>query len=131
MRAFIVEDSPVVRDRLIALLSDIQGVEIVGQSGDATEAIKSIRITRPDVVILDIRLSGGYGYDVLRDIRRCESSAVVIIFTNDSFPQSRQWCIDAGADYFLDKATEIEKLMEIFNQLVNTGQNSAEKAFRF
>ena len=131
MRAFIVEDSQVVRERLVALLSDIQGVEIVGESGEVWEAIELIRIIRPDVVILDMRLPGGCGLDVLRDIRQSESPAVVIIFTNDSFPQSRERSINAGADFFLDKATEFEKLMEIFSQLINARQNGVEGVFQF
>ena len=118
MRAFIVEDSLAVIERLVALLSDVQGVEITGQSAEVSEAIESIRITKPDVIILDIQLAGGCGLDVLRDIRQCESSAVVIVFTNDSFPQARQRCLDAGANFFLDKATEFERLIEIFRVLV-------------
>lgn len=126
MRAFIVEDSLIVGERLVALLSDVQGVEIAGQTGEVTDAIEAIRITKPDIVVLDIRLSNGCGLDVLREIRRCESSAVVIIFTNDSFPQSRQRCIDAGADFFLDKAAEFERLIDIFKNLVNTHLNEVE-----
>lgn len=126
MRAFIVEDSLIVGERLVALLSDVQGVEIAGQTGEVTDAIEAIRITKPDIVVLDIRLSNGCGLDVLREIRRCESSAVVIIFTNDSFPQSRQRYIDAGADFFLDKAAEFERLIDIFKNLVNTHLNEVE-----
>jgi len=117
MRVFIAENSSIIRERLAALLSDLQGVEIIGYAEDVSEAVASIRLLRPDVVILDIQMPGGSGFSVLRDIRASELPAVVIIFTNDPFPQYRQRFIDAGADFFLDKSAEFEKLLDIFKGL--------------
>jgi len=117
MRVFIVDDSSIVRERLVALLRDIQGIEITGQSGDATEAIQSIRGLSPDAVILDLQIQGGNGFDVLRDIKQRETSPVVMVFTNDPSQQSEQRCMDAGADFFLDKTTDIARLLEIVGSL--------------
>ena len=119
MRVFIAENSSIIRERLAALLSDLQGVEIIGYAEDVSEAVASIRLLRPDVVILDIQMPGGSGFSVLRDIRASELPAVVIIFTNDPFPQYRRRFIDAGADFFLDKSAEFEKLLDIFKGLGN------------
>ena len=119
MRVFIAENSSIIRDRLAALLSELQGVEIIGYAEDVSEAVESIRLMKPDVVILDIQMPGGSGFSVLRDIRASELPAVVIIFTNDPFPQYRQRFIDAGADFFLDKSAEFEKLLDIFKGLGN------------
>ena len=117
MRVFIAENSSIIRERLAVLLSDLQGIEIIGYAEDVSEAVESIRLMKPDVVILDIQMPGGSGFSVLRDIRASELPAVVIIFTNDPFPQYRQRFIDAGADFFLDKSAEFEKLLDIFRGL--------------
>ena len=119
MRVFIAENSSIIRERLAVLLSDLQGIEIIGYAEDVSEAVESIRLMKPDVVILDIQMPGGSGFSVLRDIRASELPAVVIIFTNDPFPQYRQRFIDAGADFFLDKSAEFEKLLDIFKGLGN------------
>jgi DNA-binding NarL/FixJ family response regulator len=119
MRVFIAENSSIIRERLAALLSDLQGVEIIGYAEDVSEAVESIRLMKPDVVILDIQMPGGGGFSVLRDIRASELPAVVIIFTNDPFPQYRQRFIEAGADFFLDKSAEFEELLDIFRGLGN------------
>lgn len=118
MRVFVVENSSIIRERLAALLSEVPGLEVVGYAGDSRAAVDSIRLARPDVVILDVQIpGGGGGFQVLRDIRRRETPAVVIVFTNDALPQYRRWFISAGADYFLDKSTEFEQLPDIFKTL--------------
>ena len=127
MRVFIVEDSPVISERLATLLSDMPAVEVVGQAEDVAEAVESIRMIRPDAVILDMQIPGGSGFAVLREIRQSKLPTVVIIFTNDPFPPYRQRCVDAGADFFLDKTTEIEELLEIFKALVKTQADDLEE----
>ena len=127
MRVFIVEDSLIISERLDALLSDLHGVEVVGHAKDVEEAINSVRVLRPDVVILDIQIPGGSGFSALRQIRQSELPVVVIIFTNNPFPQYRQRCLDAGADFFLDKTTEFEELWSIFKGLVKAQQSNVEE----
>lgn len=127
MRVFIVEDSPVISERLATLLSDMQAVEVVGHAEDVAEAVESIRMIRPDAVILDMQIPGGSGFAVLREIRQSKLPTVVIIFTNDPFPPYRQRCVDAGADFFLDKTTEIEELLDIFKALVETQVGDLEE----
>jgi DNA-binding NarL/FixJ family response regulator len=102
---------------LVALLCDLQGIEISGQAENTGDAIHSIRGLSPDAVILDLQIGGGNGLDVLRDIRQRGASPVVMVFTNDPFPGSEQRCRDAGADYFLDKTNDVEKLIDIVKGL--------------
>ena len=120
MRVFIVENSAIIRERLVSLLSDLQDVEVIGSAEDAVAAIESIRLMMPDVVILDVQMPGGSGFNILQDIRQNRLPAVVIIFTNSPFPQYRQRFIEAGADFFLDKSTEFDKLLDIFNRLAQS-----------
>lgn len=120
IRVFIVENSAIIRERLVALLSDLQGVEVIGSAEDARAALKSIHLMMPDVVILDVQMPGGSGLNILRDIRQDRVPAVVIVLTNNPFPQYRQRFIETGADFFLDKSTEFEHLLDIFRSLART-----------
>ncbi|MGH7768399.1 MAG: response regulator [Candidatus Binatia bacterium] len=112
IRVFIVDDSPIVRERLVTLLSELEAVEVVGQSENAAEATRLIRELRPDAVVLDIRLASGNGIDVLRTIKKERPDVVVIMLTLYPDPQYRESCMKAGASFFLDKATGFEKISE-------------------
>ena len=117
MRVFIADDSAVLRERVIEMLSDLPGIEIIGHAQDVSEALTAINKLNPDVVILDIRMPGGSGIDVLQDIKKDKQAPVVIILTNYPYPQYRKKCLGLGADYFFDKSTEFEKVTELFRQL--------------
>jgi DNA-binding NarL/FixJ family response regulator len=117
MKVFIADDSTVLCERLIEMLSDIPGIEIIGHAQDVTGALYSIKKLNPDIVILDIRMPGGSGIDVLQDIKKEKQAPMVIILTNYPYPQYRKKCLGLGADYFFDKSTEFEKVTELFKHL--------------
>jgi DNA-binding NarL/FixJ family response regulator len=113
---FIVDDSPVVRERLAHMISELPDTEIVGQADIAFEAINSIRRSKPSVVVLDISMPGGSGIYVLENIKKEKPAPVVIMLTNFAHDQYRQKCLQLGADYFFDKSTEFEKVIEVLRQ---------------
>ena len=117
IKVFIADDSLIVRERLVMMLDELVGIEIVGQAENVAEAISAIRKLQPDVVILDIRMPGGSGIDVLQNIKRDEAAPMVIILTNYPYPGYRQKCMNAGADFFLDKSTEFDQIPELFERL--------------
>jgi DNA-binding NarL/FixJ family response regulator len=121
-RVYLVDDSDLVRRRLVDMLSELEDVEIVGQTGDPEEAQAEIRRLSPDVVVMDIKLPGKNGIEVLRDIKKEMSTPLVIMLTNYPYTQYRRECTDAGADHFLYKATEFEKINDILRQLPERGQ---------
>ena len=100
------------------MLSEVPEVENVGQSGKPVEAIKSIQSLNPDVAILDIRMPGGSGIDVLKYIKKDNPDIIVIMLTNYPYPQYRKKCVERGADYFFDKSTEFEKVIDVLKQLI-------------
>jgi len=118
MKVFIADDSKIVVDRLADLLGDVRGVEVAGQAGDALEAVRCIRQVNPDAVILDLQMPGGSGLDVLRAIRPDHPGLYVLICTNYAYPQFREECLSAGANYFLDKSSEFEKIPDILRELL-------------
>jgi DNA-binding NarL/FixJ family response regulator len=117
IQVFIADDSLIVRERLVVMLDELAGIEIVGQAENVAEAISAIRKLQPDVVILDIRMPGGSGIDVLQNIKQDKAAPMVIILTNYPYPGYRQKCMNAGADFFLDKSTEFDQIPELFERL--------------
>ena len=112
-RVFIADDSLVVREHLVTMLDELPRIEIVGQAENVAEAINGIREFQPDVVILDIRMPGGSGIDVLQRVKQGEVTPIVIILTNYPYSGYRQKCLQAGADFFLDKSTEFDQIPEL------------------
>jgi DNA-binding NarL/FixJ family response regulator len=114
---FIVDDSRLIREHLVTMIDELTGIEVIGQVGTVTEAINTIQHLNPDVVILDLHLADGSGIDVLNKIKRDGiMEAMVIILTNYTFAGYRRKCLDAGADYFLDKSSEFDQIPKLFEQ---------------
>jgi len=128
MRIFVADDSAILRERMIRLLSELSGVEVVGQAQDAVAAFDAICEAKPDIVTLDIELIGGSGIDVLRQIKNKDCSTVVIMLTNNSTPPYRRKCMEAGADYFFDKSTDFEKLKAVLQVLSERANNTVAEA---
>jgi len=113
LRVFLVEDSPMIRERLVALLSPIAGAEIVGFSDRSDQAVGEILKLRPDAVVLDLNLAHGTGVDVLRGLQDAASEAEVYVLTNFVNPQYRKLCMHLGARGFYDKSKEFEKVRDV------------------
>jgi DNA-binding NarL/FixJ family response regulator len=127
MRIVLVDDSILIRERLNQMLSELEEIEIVGEEQDEIEAIESIRKLKPDAVILDIRLRKGSGINVMREIKKDEPSPAVIILTNYPNNFYRMKCINAGADFFLDKSTEFEKIPVILKEMASKLSNNQHR----
>ncbi len=118
MKVFLVDDSVYIRQRLNRMLATLPGVEMIGEATEAEGATRAIQQLGPDVVILDIHLIGqGTGIDVLQSIKQKEPAPRVIILTNYPYLQYQKKCFDAGADFFLDKSTQFDRLAPIIEQL--------------
>jgi DNA-binding NarL/FixJ family response regulator len=124
----VVDDSAVVRDRLAALLSDLAGIEVVGTARDAPEGVAVARRVAPDAVVLDLRMPGGDGVAVLEDIKARAPATVVVMLTNYTSEEHRARCLAAGADHFLDKSTDLDRLADIFVDLALLSPQSGEDA---
>ena len=116
---YIVDDSQAVRERLVGMISEVDGTTLAGATGDPREAVTAIRRLHPDAVILDIRMPGMNGIQVLREIKQGQRAPMVIMLTSYPFEQYRRECAEAGADYFLNKSTEFEKINAILATVVH------------
>lgn len=118
MRLLIADDSEILRSRLIDLLSEVEGVKVVGEVRESRETIQAVQQLEPDIVILDIRMPGGDGILALEEIKKKPKPPIVIMFTNFPYLQYRKRCLDAGADFFFYKSTEFEALLVLLKKLV-------------
>ena len=123
MKILIADNSIELRERLVEMLSELIGVEIVGQAKNAVETLDSISSLQPDTVLLDIKMPGGSGIEALKKIKADYPSIRVIMFTNYPTAQHCKRCLDLGADFFLDKSTEFEKIPKILRQLARKFQS--------
>jgi DNA-binding NarL/FixJ family response regulator len=121
MKIFVVEDSAAVRERLVEMIEAVGEIEVVGEAETYGNAVAGILETRPDVAILDIRLADdtGSGIDVLHEIRKSMPAVHAIVMSNFATPQFAKASADAGAEYFLDKTRDFERIPEILREIVN------------
>ena len=119
MKVFVVEDSAAVRERLVEMIRDVKDVEVVGEATTYDTAVAGIIGTRPDVAVLDIKLANatGSGIDALIEVRKTLPGIRAIILSNYSSPQHLKASADAGAEYFLDKSIDFERVAEILEQM--------------
>lgn len=112
LKILIVEDSLLIVKRLWSLLSDMEGVATLAHAKDGNEAILLAKEINPDVIILDIKIPGKSVVEVLPELK-LKSYAKVIMLTNYSDVYYKNLCLKLGAEYFLDKSNEFEKIYEI------------------
>jgi DNA-binding NarL/FixJ family response regulator len=113
MEIFLVEDSSLVRARLAALLEAVPGASVVGEADRADSAIRDILALRPDLVLLDINLAEGSGFDVLRAVCREAPEIDFYMLSNFAADPYRELAERLGAREFFDKSKEIERVREL------------------
>ena len=111
MKVFLVEDAPLLRKRLTALIESV-GASTIGHADGAREAIDGILAARPDVVVLDLHLKEGNGFDVLRAVRKAAPAIDFFVLTNYPHEGYRASAERLGARGFYDKSSEFEKLRD-------------------
>jgi len=119
MKVVVVDDSIIVRERLIKMFSDIPSLTIVGEAGNSFEALNIIEDKNPDVVVLDIKIPGDSGVEVLKRIKKMNPSIIAILLTNYPLGQYKEKCLEYGADYFFDKSEEYSNVIEVLKSLAS------------
>jgi two-component system response regulator DevR len=103
IRVMLCDDHELVRRGLISVLEDAGGIEVVGEAGDADAALKAVESSRPDVVIMDVRLPGRSGIEACREIRSAFPDTKVLMLTAYSDDEALFSSIMAGAAGFVLK----------------------------
>ena len=119
LKTFLVEDSPMIRENLIAALEELAPVEIVGTAEDENSAVAWLTRTLPscDLVIIDIFLKGGSGLGVLRAAHELHQPMTLVVLSNYATADMRSRCEALGASRVFDKSSEIDALIDYCEEL--------------
>ncbi len=85
LRVFIVDDEQPARRKLRRFVEDDPGCTVVGEAGNAKDAVRAIRDERPDLVLLDIQMKGSDGFDVVRNLDRDSLPCIVFVTAHDEY----------------------------------------------
>jgi len=105
------------REKLKKRLEKITGLHVVGESSGSEETTAMILNRKPDIAILNASLRDGRGIDVLRHIKRLMIPPIIIIVTDDPSRADQAACSLAGANFYVEKATEGHKIVETLHLL--------------
>ena len=112
VRVLVVDDHPIVRGGLVALLQGQPDVEVVGEASNAAEAISRADDTMPDVVLTDLRLGpGGDGVDITKALRHTASGPAVVILTTYDHDVDIVRAVEAGAAGYLLKDADPQAII--------------------
>ena len=113
LKTYIVEDSPVIRESLIATLEELVPIELVGMAEDEASATQWLgqRAQAADLVIVDIFLKSGSGLGVLRSASGLAHAPRLVVLSNYATPEMRKKCLALGADRVFDKSNDIDALI--------------------
>lgn len=120
LRVLLVEDSPLLVQRIVELVGDLPHVRLAGTVASESEALARVDRGDIDVVILDLQLHTGSGFGVLRGLQQRPGAPRVIVFTNFAITAYRDSAIALGATHFLDKSRDYERLPSVLRELSNT-----------
>jgi len=113
IRLLIVDDSIVINRKLRCLVGNLSFITQIAHARNYKEAEIILDIMEPNALIVDIKMPGKSGIDLLDRIRETSLDPFIIILTNHSESNYRDVCLKKGADYFLDKSAEFEKIPDL------------------
>ena len=108
----IVDDHPLFREGLKAIIKGNSGYEVIGEAGTAREALRMARVLEPDLVLLDLALPDQSGIEIVREIRRHLSKTSIMIITMHSKVDYIVKAFQAGATGYLVKESASERLLQ-------------------
>jgi DNA-binding NarL/FixJ family response regulator len=121
IRVLLADDHPVVRRGLAALLGTLEEFEVVGEAEDGEAAVRETQLTRPDVVLMDVRMPGIDGVEATRRIRRAVPETAVLVLTMYEDDATVFTAMQAGAQGYLLKGAEQEDIADAI-RAVSRGQ---------
>ncbi len=127
VRIFLVEDSSIIRENLVAALRETAPVEIAGCADDEASAIAWLRSERDacDLVIVDIFLKSGSGLGVLKAMAASAEEPKRIVLSNHATPDIRVKCLELGATEVFDKSNELDEMLGWLKRFAQSGHGAA------
>lgn len=121
VRVILVDDHEIVRQGLKTLLDRRERINVVGEAGTAAEAVSEARRTRPDIVVMDVRLPDASGIEACRDIRSELPDVKVLMLTSYADEEAVVASLLAGAAGFMLKQTRARDLIQAIEMVASGG----------
>lgn len=121
IRILLVDDHPMVREGLRARLSSVPRLRVVGEAGDAAEALRQLELSLPDVVLQDVGLKDGNGIDLVQAMLAHQPTLRVLMFSMYDNPEYVQRALLAGARGYVLKETPAEEVLAAIDAVVAGG----------
>jgi DNA-binding NarL/FixJ family response regulator len=118
IRVLLADDHPVVRRGLAALLGTLPDFEVVGEAVDGEEAVREAQLTRPDVVLMDVRMPGLDGVEATRRLRESMPDTAVLVLTMYDDDATVFTAMQAGARGYLLKGAEQDEIADAIRAVV-------------
>lgn len=121
IRVMSVDDHPLMREGLVAMLRTQADMAVVAEAGNGQEAVEKYRTCQPDVVLMDLRLPGLNGVEATRTIRHEFPAAKIIMLTTYDGDEDIYRALEAGAQAYILKETLSEEVLQLIRD-VHAGQ---------
>jgi two-component system, NarL family, response regulator DevR len=120
-RVLIVEDHQVVAEGLAALINDQKDMKVVGQAGTVADSIAQAAELKPDLVLVDFRLTDGTGADAATAIRQLRPETKLIFLTREDSEAARFAALEAGASGFIHKSRAAQDVVDAIRTVADGG----------
>ncbi len=127
LRVFVIEDSPILLERIAEAIADQPALVLVGTADCEREAVQKIRVLKPEALVVDIKLREGNGLNVLAQLKwgqGDDAKPKIVVFTNYPRQEYLRNSKQLGADYFLDKSTQFSDLPKVLIGLTGEQRNA-------
>ena len=111
LNLLVADDSELIRTRLVGVLHDIDGIDEIDTADTMTQTLRCVEQKPPTLLILDLHLADGNALRIIPTLKQLAPGMEVLVLTSDDSPFNRARCLQAGADWFFDKATEFENAL--------------------
>lgn len=126
MKVLLADDSVLILERLKEMLSNHEHAEIVASLKNGDETLEALKTLKPDLAIVDIKMPGLSGLEILKEIRKEDKTIIFIILTFYASDYYRHLAIQSGADYFFNKAEDFEKISLVVAGMFSGAKNDAK-----
>ena len=117
MEILIVDDSDAIQNSLKKMIQVLDSDSIIHSVSNITDAKEILETINPVVVITDIRMPNGNGFELLEFINKNHEALKTIMITNYTYPQYKKKALKLGVDHFLSKTNELDKLIPILSSI--------------
>jgi DNA-binding NarL/FixJ family response regulator len=113
IRVLLVDDHPVVRRGLHSILSNMNDIQVIGEAENSAQALEHTRERHPDVIILDIRMPGSSGLQIIQALKQMHPTVKIVVLTSYDSDEHLFGALSSGAHGFVLKSVAHEEIAEV------------------